>query len=229
MDVKSLTPFSSNRSLSQRRENIDPFLALHRQMNNMFDDLFRGIGFPGPGLGLAQGAAPTVMAPRVNISETPEAIQIAAELPGIAPDDVEVTVTDDVLTIRGETETERQEDDKDRDYHLVERVQGTFARSLQLPFNVDPSAVQAEFKNGVLTLTIPKPREVQERTHRITVQGGEDEAKSGSDAKKLRIDRAAAGDKPGGTSSEASSSGHSSSAAGAEASTSNKKSEAAAS
>jgi HSP20 family protein len=79
-----------------------------------------------------------------------------------------VILADDVLTIRGEKKAEREQ--KERDYHLMERSHGTFSRSLPLPFAADPSQVKAGFKNGVLTVTIPKPKEVQEKQHRIEIE-----------------------------------------------------------
>ena len=77
-------------------------------------------------------------------------------------------LADDRLTIRGEVRSER--DEKDRNYHVMERSQGSFSRAIRLPFAADPSQVKAEFKNGVLTVTIQKPKEVLEKQHRIEVQ-----------------------------------------------------------
>jgi len=91
-----------------------------------------------------------------------------AELPGIDPSNVEVSLADDVLTIRGEKQQE-QKQYKDRDYHVTERSYGTFARYLWLPFHVEPNKVQASFKDGVLTIGIPQPGVVQQKAHRIAV------------------------------------------------------------
>jgi HSP20 family protein len=192
MNVRSLLPFSSNRSLSQRRENDDPSLALYRQMNSIFDDFFRGFGLPPALVGVQAGTAPTVLMPRIDISETDKEIEVIAELPGIDPANVDVMLDDDVLTIRGEKSKEREE--KDRDYHVVERTQGNFMRSLALPFSVDPSQVAADFANGVLKITIPKPHHVQNKMHRIEVKTSESDVAGG----KTQFDRAAAGDKPAG-------------------------------
>ena len=89
--------------------------------------------------------------------------------------DVEIRLIDDVLTISGETRIER--DEQKEDFHLVERARGTFARSLRLPFRVDAKDVQANFQDGVLTITIPKPQEARERVQRIEV--GRDQTSSG--------------------------------------------------
>lgn len=120
-----------------------------------------------------------ILTPQIDVSETDQEIRVTAELPGIDEKDVEVTLTDDVLMIRGKQKAEREEE-KDRGYHLRERVQGTFSRVLRLPFAADPNQVQATVNNGVLTVTIPKPKEVQEKVHRIEVK--KEEAATGEPA-----------------------------------------------
>jgi HSP20 family protein len=191
VDIRSLVPFSRSRSVSRRPEDADPFLAFRREMNRVFDDFLSGAGLPS-----LVGNAPRAMGlaeltPQLDVSETDQEVRIAAELPGISEDDVEVEVADDVLTIRGEKSAEREE--KERDYHLTERAEGSFARSLVLPFPVDPEQVQARFKDGVLTITIPKPEEMRQKARKIEVKR-EEGAQAG---KRARVDRAAAGDKPG--------------------------------
>ena len=104
----------------------------------------------------------------MNVSETENEIRITAELPGVTQQDIDVSLDDDVLTIRGDKKFERT-DDKEN-FHFVERSYGTFQRSLRVPFPVDPEQVQARFENGVLTVTLPKTGQ-QERSRRIQVQG----------------------------------------------------------
>jgi HSP20 family protein len=144
----------------------DPFLSLHREMNRLFDDVFRGAGLPAAET-QGQGGGTFVNA-SMNVSETDKEIRITAELPGVTEQDIDVSLDDDVLTIRGEKKFERT-DDKEN-FHFVERSYGTFQRSLRLPFPIDPDQVQANFENGVLTVTVPKIGR-QERTRRIQVQG----------------------------------------------------------
>ena len=144
----------------------DPFLSLHREMNRLFDDVFRGAGLPVAGT-QGQGGGTFVNA-SMNVSETEKEIRLTAELPGVTEQDIDISLDDDVLTIRGEKKFERT-DDKEN-FHFVERSYGTFQRSLRLPFPVDPEQVQASFENGVLTVTVPKTGR-QERSRRIQVQG----------------------------------------------------------
>jgi HSP20 family protein len=145
----------------------DPFLSLHREMNRLFDDVFRGAGLPAAGP-QGQGIGTFVNA-SMNVSETDKEIRITAELPGVTEQDLDISLDDDVLTIRGEKKFERT-DDKEN-FHFVERSYGTFQRALHLPFSVAPDKVQATFENGVLTVTLPKTAQ-QERSHRIRVQAG---------------------------------------------------------
>ena len=91
------------------------------------------------------------------MTETEKEIVITAEMPGLERKDVEISVEDDVLTIRGEKKVESEQDDKSKNYHLTERSYGVFYRVLQLPPGVDPSKIQATMSNGVLKITIPKP------------------------------------------------------------------------
>jgi HSP20 family protein len=165
MASRSLIPFSRNMPMSRWGEDTDPFLAMRREMNRLFDDAFSGFGLPSVfGPALRQMPA----APKIDVSETDNEIQVTAEMPGIDQNDVEVLLEDDRLIIRGEKKEERE--DKDRNYHVRERVQGAFSRTLPLPFAPDPNQVKAEFKDGVMNITIPKPQEVKQKQHRIEVQ-----------------------------------------------------------
>lgn len=129
----------------------DPFLTLHREMNRLFDDMARG-GQPSSGGQLNQGG--TMMAPHMDVSEIEGELRIQAELPGVSESDIEVSLNEDVLTIRAEKRQERKE--QREGVHVSERSFGTFQRALRLPFPVDQDRVQAQFENGVLNVTVPK-------------------------------------------------------------------------
>lgn len=171
-----------------RAQGFDPLSVLRREMEQLFDGVIGG--------GTAhEGSAGTVVAPRIDVSEEDREIRITAELPGMRPDDVALTIDDDLLTIRAEREQEREA--KRRDYHLIERTIGVFQRTLRLPFPVDPGQVQARMDNGVLTISIPK-NESRQRSHRVEVRSGEREGGDGQGS-------ASSGD--GGSSSEGGGSG----------------------
>jgi HSP20 family protein len=159
-------PLSPYRSGGLLGGGFDPLFSLHREMNRLFDDFMGGAPMTGQG----QSATGNIINAHMNVSETEGEIRVSAELPGVAEDDIDVSLNDDVLTIRGEKKFERK-DDKEN-YHFVERSYGTFQRSLRLPFPVDPEQVKASFENGVLTVSLPKSAQ-QERTRRIQVQRGQ--------------------------------------------------------
>jgi len=141
----------------------DPFLSLHREVNRLFDDVLHG---PAQG---AQSSAGSFIPAHLNVSETANEIRITAELPGVNQDDIEFNLDNNILTIRGEKRFERT--DEKENFHFVERSYGTFQRSVQLPYRVDPGQVQARFDNGVLTVVVPKSR-MQDPSRRIQIQGG---------------------------------------------------------
>jgi len=106
-------------------------------------------------------------APPVDIYETEEAIVLKAELPGVDPKDVEVRVEDNTLYLKGERKFEKEV--KEQNYHRVERSYGSFARSFSLPNSISTDKVKAEFKDGLLTLTMPKREEAKPKTIKIDV------------------------------------------------------------
>ena len=144
----------------------DPFLALHREMNRLFDDVLRG-GSPGT---QERGQGGVMLAPHMDVSETDKEVRLKAELPGVTDKDIEVSLDDDVLTIRAEKRQERREEREG--VHVSERAFGTFQRSVRLPFPVNADQVKAAFENGVLTVTLPKAQP-EEKIRRIQVQGSQ--------------------------------------------------------
>ena len=138
---------------------------MRREMDRMFDDVLKGFGTGG--LPAALGGAGV---PRMDVKETATGIEITAELPGVDESDVEVELSDDVLTIRGEKKVEKEEGDKEKGYHLMERSYGSFARSIALPFEADSEKVSADFSKGVLKVVIPRPAAAAAKTKKIEVK-----------------------------------------------------------
>ena len=153
---------------SPNQETTDPFFRLQDEMNRLFDDAFTGFSSPSLFGGNDNGARNV----RIDVHETDKAIEIEAELPGVAEEDIDVELTDNLLTIRGEKKYERS-DEKDGEVRTMERAYGSFSRSMSLPFDVDPDAVEAAFKNGLLKLTLPKPPETIARSKKISINRGE--------------------------------------------------------
>jgi HSP20 family protein len=103
----------------------------------------------------------------VDIYETGDTLVLKAELPGVNPDDVEIRVEDNTLYLKGERKFEKEV--KEQNYHRVERSYGTFARTFSLPNSIDADKVAAAYKDGVLTLTMPKKEEAKPKTIKINV------------------------------------------------------------
>ncbi|WP_028484551.1 Hsp20/alpha crystallin family protein [Thioalkalivibrio sp. ALE17] len=130
----------------------DPLMRMHREMDRMFEDFF------GAALGgRERDAASLLLKPSVDIAESRKAYRITVEVPGIEEDAIDLTVDGDDLIISGEKRQETKEEDQG--YHRVERAYGQFRRILSLPGDADVDAIQARFKNGVLTIDIPRRAE----------------------------------------------------------------------
>ena len=146
MNLRALVPFRDRQGLA--RPEFGVFGSLQREVDRLFDDFARST--------LAMAGNGGLM-PSMDITETEKEFVITAELPGLERKDVEISLEDNVLTIRGEKKSETKPDDKNKNVHVSERSYGVFYRVLELPTKVDPSSVQATMSKGVLKITIPKP------------------------------------------------------------------------
>jgi HSP20 family protein len=153
-----------------------PFGSLRREIDRLFDD-FEWMAWRSPFRRalldvepLLQGEPAWGKAPAVDIADTATAYEITAELPGIDEKNIGVKFSDGTLTIRGEKREEKEE--KKKDYHLSERHYGSFQRSFAVPAEVDAEKIEATFKNGVLTVTLPKTAEAQKKEKRIEIKKG---------------------------------------------------------
>ena len=137
-----------------RMTTSSPIFGLRREIDRLFDDTFTRDGFN--------------WSPAVDVKESENEITMDLELPGIKPDDVEITADNGVLTVRGEKKTERKEGSEDR-YHVIERTYGSFLRTFQLPQGIDEDQINAHFENGILSIQIPKAALPQPK--RIQIEG----------------------------------------------------------
>jgi len=162
MGIRDLVPWTKGHQLPTRQEPFDPFLTLHREMNRLFDDVFRGFGPLGlVGNPLMEGQFTW---PRLELSETDKSVTVTAELPGLSEKDVQVEIANGVLSIRGEKKAERSDDSK----FVSERYYGSFEREISLE-GVEEDKAQADFKNGVLTVTLPKSVQSNRNVKRIAI------------------------------------------------------------
>lgn len=166
MQIKDLIPWGRGNKEVPREttQNENPLLALQRDINRVFDSFWNRFDRSSTGLnGLPQAGGPSM-----DVSDTDNEIEVSVELPGMDEKDIDVSVTRDMLTIRGEKKAEREETKKG--YYLSERSYGSFFRSIPLPGGVDTEKAKAAFKKGVLTISLPKTAEAQAETKRIEVK-----------------------------------------------------------
>ena len=171
MPITDLIPWKKKEPAQQEEEHAlqradHPLLTFQQEMNRLFDDFFgRSSVAPFGELGEGWG----LFSPRVDVAETEKEIVVSAELPGLDDEDIDVSLSRDMLTITGEKKQEKEK--KGRNYYRVERSYGSFRRSVPLPAEVDTGKVDAVFRKGVLTITLPKTAEAKARK-RIAIKKG---------------------------------------------------------
>jgi HSP20 family protein len=166
MAIRDLVPWSSSRGREvsgRREEEPHPILSLHREMNRLFEDVFRGFDLSPFSMDRWNG---TTSWPRIEISESETEVQVTAELPGLEEKDIQVELEKGVLAIRGEKKTETQ----DKDRLFSERYYGRFERRIPLD-DIDQDKIEASFRNGVLSVTLPKSPTAQQKVRRIAING----------------------------------------------------------
>jgi HSP20 family protein len=165
MAIKDLIPWNNtNREIGTRRGNdVHPFLALRREMNRVFDDVFRGFDLAPFG---SFRASEGLDWPNIDVDETETDIRVTAELPGLEEKDISLEIANGMLLISGEKKSETE----DRDRRFSERYYGRFERRIPLD-DVEQDKASASFKNGVLTVTVPKSREARANVRRIAING----------------------------------------------------------
>lgn len=164
MNLRDLTPWHHDKAGTGNAPAIN---ELHREVDRVFDDFWRGFGSPSLFGGNGGAMALDV---RVDTSEDEKAYHVTAELPGMSEKDVEVTFADNMLTISGEKKEEKEV--KDENLHRRERSFGSFRRSFTLPSEVDEGKIAATFKDGVMTIDLPKTKTAQKKAKKITISRG---------------------------------------------------------
>ncbi|UEM06855.1 Hsp20/alpha crystallin family protein (plasmid) [Skermanella rosea] len=163
MSVRDLIPWGRDRSPGVRGgETLDPILSLHRDVNRLFDDFFGGFGVRLPAAGFGGPGWP-----QTDVAETDREYRVTAELPGLEEKDIDLTFQDGVLTLKGEKKVEHGGEGA----RYSERYHGRFQRSISLGPDVEEDKVSASFRNGVLTVVLPKSPEAETRVKRIAING----------------------------------------------------------
>jgi HSP20 family protein len=166
MNIGSLIPWRDTKPSTpeMRGDALDPLVAFRREVDRMFDDFFTGFG---RSLGARPHGWQGVM-PTIDISEDDKEIVVTAELPGLDQKDFEVTVSGDLLTLKGEKKSEHTQKNGNATY--TERRFGSFSRSVRLPFEVRDENVEATYDKGVLSIRVTKPADMQRPARRIEVK-----------------------------------------------------------
>jgi len=171
----SKVPVKTDKSPAAMPHMLRPFESLRREVDRLFDEFDGGFWrspFRSPFFDLAplrRAEAAFAAAPAVDISETDKAYEITAEMPGMDEKDIDVKVANGVLAIKGEKQEDKEE--KKKDYYMRERSFGSFERNFQVPEGVETDRIEANFKNGVLSVTLPKSAAAQKAEKKITVKG----------------------------------------------------------
>jgi HSP20 family protein len=153
----SLIRWNPTRDLATFPSDI---FTMQREMNKMFDNFFRGGDEPG----LLNGN----WMPAVDVAEGDNDYVVKIELPGVNKDDVKITLESNILTIRGEKKAEKET--KEKNYHRIERSYGSFQRSFTLPTSVKNDKIDAEYKDGILSITLPKAEEAKPKQIEVKVK-----------------------------------------------------------
>ena len=163
MALKDLAPWHHGKSGGAPSTLGD----LHREVDRVFENFWSGFSVPSL---LRENGGGIALDVRVDASEDDKAFHVTAELPGLSEKDVEVTFADNMLTISGEKKEEKEV--KEENYHRRERSFGSFRRSFTLPVEVDEAKIAANFKDGVMTIDLPKSKTAQKKAKKITIQRG---------------------------------------------------------
>lgn len=141
--------------------------AVRNRIRRLFEEPFGSfLDFP---LSMERRMQTLAWSPAVEASETPTEYVLTAELPGISPENIEISVVEGTLTLKGSKQEERRSEDKERTYHLWEREYGQFERTFRFPLEVEDAKVSAEFTNGVLTVRVPKSKEAHPAARTVPI------------------------------------------------------------
>jgi HSP20 family protein len=152
----------TSKAVAESRELMNPFVSFRREMDRLMDDFFSGFDLRPP------SARSDIFVPHVDVVDTDKEIKVSAELPGMDEKDIEVALSADTLTIKGEKKEEKEE--KGKDYYRSERSYGSFMRTVPLPLTIETDKVSASFAKGVLTVTLPKTKQTLSGTKKVDVK-----------------------------------------------------------
>lgn len=184
MDVKKLAPWNWFKKEEEHQPSAlpvqrsghlrqySPAAQFHQEIDRMFDHFLRGFGHPSLGLGreLASLSQTDWLKPTLDIAAGEKEYTICVELPGVDEKDVQLELLDETLVIKGEKKQEKEE--KEKNYYRMERSYGSFQRVLSLPEDAEHEGIGAAYKNGILTITVPRKTGPKKESRQIAIQNG---------------------------------------------------------
>jgi len=150
-----------NNSIVPTRRELGSFGSLQSEINSLFDDFFSPFD-------PVVSSNSLTLSPKMDVVENDKDFEVNVDLPGLKDSDIDVSIKDGVLTIKGETSNKKE--DKNKNYYMCERHYGSFHRSVALSKNIDESKADASFKDGVLSIIIPKKEEDIKTTHKLKIR-----------------------------------------------------------
>ena len=162
MAKTGISKINDRETLPTRFEEWNPFLVLRNEMDKVFDNFFQGFDME------PSGKTPGVFQPKVNVTDGEKEITVSVEVPGMDEKDIELSLTKDALTIKGEKKEEKEE--KGKNFHRMERSYGSFSRTLPLPVEINTDKAEADYKKGVLTIVLPKTEKAVKETKKIPIK-----------------------------------------------------------
>ena len=167
MQISDLIPWGRDKDKTPTtgdNRSDNPLTALQRDINHVFEDFWQRVENGWNGRMTPIG----MFGPSTDVSEADDSIEVAIELPGMSEDDIDISLSGDAMTIRGEKKIEHE--DKRKGVYMSERSYGAFYRTIPLPPGVDTDKAEATFKRGVLTVKLPKSAEAQAKVKRFSVK-----------------------------------------------------------
>ncbi len=162
MTVGDIVPRSFGKWLPKNRDDRNPFLGLRNEVDRLIEDFFKDFAMK-PFEPAAAG-----FTPRIDVSEDAAAVKVAAELPGVEEKDIDLSISGDSLVIKGEKKEQKEE--KGKGYYRTERSYGAFSRTIPIPSDIEQKKITAVFKNGVLTVTLPKCQQAAAGAKKVPIK-----------------------------------------------------------
>lgn len=167
--MRSMVPWKKGQRGALSASKSDPFAVLQKEVDELFDQFSNTFFDTVPWRGArTESGLPAFREPNIDFTETDEAYELSADLPGVEEKDLDLAIDENMLTIKAEQN--REEERKEKNYHVMERTSGSYQRSFPLPSDIDHEKIKAKFKNGLLSVSLPKNPESASEKRKIEIE-----------------------------------------------------------